>query len=652
MPRPRYACVCLLALLLLASALPALAVERSAISDDYKWKTEHIYADVAAWQADVDAIAAGLDRLAAFKGSFAGDKATNPVQSLIEFNHLALEIGVKFERVGPYVGYNYAVDMSNTDWMGRQQMLANLGVQYNQKLAWVEPELLQIPKETLMKWVNANPELEPYRKQYQDMYLLQEHTLSEKEEEILALSGNITNTAADVFGKMTNVDMTFGWILDENGDSVQVTDEGWTSWRTNKDRRVREDYFTAVWDQYKAYENTFAALMAGNLKKDVYLTRARKYDNTLQRALSSSFIPVEVYTNLVTTTRANVAPLHKYNAIRKRVLGFDHYRHWDYYVSLAEGAEVRYTWPQAVAMVTDALKPMGSAFVADVSTALDAKNGWVDVFANDNKRGGAFSGSAYGVHSFMLFNFDYDKGLTVQDVTTVAHEVGHSMHTWYSEKTQPYPNKDYAIFNAEVASTTLETLLSMKLLDDARAAYKKAKGKEKDAAKQDLIALLQENIDGARGSFFRQTKFATWEWEAHKLAEEGKPMTAASFNKLYGDLVREFHGPALEYGELTNVSWATVPHFYRGYYVYSYATSHAAAVAIANDIRAEAAGKSSKKGSAERFINYLKSGSSKHPVELLKDAGVDMTNPAPILSFIVSFTEMVNELDKLTAKTK
>ena len=635
-------------LLVLVTCISAFATERSEIDDKYKWKTEHIYANLDEWKADFEAVKGALDELASFKGKFAGENATDPAKALVEFSKLDKEIEIKFEHAFVYVVRNYHVEMSNTDWMGMLQQLQFLGVEYGQKLAWIKPELIQIPQETMHKYIDENPELEGYRKEYDDLYLLQEHVLTEAEEEIMALSGNITGTTNDVFSKMTDVDMDFGYILDENGDSVKVTDSGWVSWRTNKDRRVREDYFKAVWKKYDQFGNTISALMAGNLKKDVYLAKARKFDNTLQAALDNVFIPEQVYSNLINTTRANTKPLHKYNQIRKRMLGYDHYRHWDYYVSLIEAEEERYTWEEGVEMILEALKPLGEDYLKNTAIALNPENGWVDVYTSENKRGGAYMGSCYDVHPYMLYNFDWEKGLTMNDVSTIAHEVGHAMHTWYSEKSQPFPNRDYATFNAEVASTTDEAIFSMKMLDEARAAYKNANKSEKEAAKQHLINLLEQNLSSARTTFFRQTMFATWEWEAHKLAENGQPMTKESFDKLYGELLAEFHGPTAEYEELSNVSWSRIPHFYYGYYVYSYATSYAASIALAMDIRAEAAGDKKKKGATERYLNYLKSGSSKHPVELLADAGVDMTTPQPIEAFIKYFSGMVKELDKLT----
>jgi len=661
----------LTAIFILVFSVNLFAVERSDIPDKYKWKLSDIYPSIEDWQKDYDYVKAGLEKIASFKGKFAGEDAVDPAKALVEYSKLLEDISVRFEKVYIYAARNYHLQMDNSEWAGRIQMCQMLAVDYGEKLAWVDPEILLIPQETMHQYIDANPELEPYRKTYDDLYAQQEHVLSEKEEAILALSGNITGTPSDVYDKFVDADMKYGYIKGEaEGDSIEVTDAGWWSWRTSKDRRIREDYFNAIWNQYKSFGTTFAALMNGNLKKDVYLAKARKYDNTLQRALKNKFIPEQVYINLVETTRANTAPLHKYNEIRKRVLGLDHYRHWDYYVSLVDfKEEERYTWEEGVDIVLESLKPLGEKYVSDVKHALTAENGWVDPFAHRAKAGGAYSGGCVTVHGFMLYNFDYDKGLTYGDVSTVCHEVGHSLHSVYSEKKQHLANKDYAIFNAEVASTTNEAIMSMTHLDMARKGFEKVKKDKKyfdekyinDAryddkreaytkAKNKLMYLLESNLDNIRQTFYRQTLFATWEWEAHKMAEVGQPITKESLSELYGGLLNEFHGPVAEYEELSSMSWARIPHFYYNYYVYSYATSYAAAVALAKDIVAEYKGDKSKKGATQRYLDFLASGSSKHPVELLKDAGVDMSTPAPIQSLIDQFAEWVDELDELTTE--
>ncbi|MFH1861861.1 MAG: M3 family metallopeptidase, partial [bacterium] len=421
----------------------SLAIERSEIPDKYKWRTEDIYPTVEAWQQDFEWIKSSLDKLDALKGTFAGDNATDPAKSLIEFNRISEEIGSKFERAWTYVAFNSDVNLANEEWAGREQQIQMLAVEYGQRLAWVDPEILQIPQETMHQYIAAHPELESYRKSYDDLYAKQEHVLSEPEERILALSGNITWTASEVYGKLTDVDMRWGHILDENGDSLEVNDAAWVAYRTSPDRRVRKDFFNTLFQGYHDMGTTMAALMNGNVQKNVYMTKARKYKNTLERALSGSFIPIEVYTNLVNTARQNAAPLHKYNYVRQRIMGVDTLRHWDYYAGIVDLPEERFTWDKGVAMVVEALKPMGSKYITDITHALTPGSGWVDIYTSQNKRGGAYSGGCYQVHPFMLYNFDYEKGLNLEDVSTVAHEVGHAMHSYYSERGQAYPNKDY-----------------------------------------------------------------------------------------------------------------------------------------------------------------------------------------------------------------
>jgi oligoendopeptidase F len=635
--------------MLATNALAGTAVERKDIPDNYKWRPDHIYSNIEAWQKDFDFIKTNLDKLAGFKGKFAGPEAKNPAQALIEFNNRSEDIGKKFSNIWVYVMFNYNTDMSNSNWVGRTQMLQQLAVEYGEKLAWVDPEILKIPQATMHKYIDANKGLEPYRKRYDDLYKLQEHVLNETEEAILALAGNVVSNPGTVQEQMTDADMKWGFILDENGDSVEVTDNGWTSWRVNKNRTVREAYFNKLFTGYKDFGNTFAALMSGNVQGDLFYSKARKFDNTLSAALQQRFIPEEVYTNLVQTTRDNCAPLHKYETIRKRMLKVDPYCHWDYYVSFMETPEERFTYEQGVAQVLEALKPLGDKYIADIKIALDANNGWVDPYSHKSKRGGAYSSEAYGVHPFMLYNFDFAKGLTPDDVSTIAHEVGHSMHTWYSEKTQPYAMKDYAIFNAEVASTVNEAIMSTKLLEDARKAYKSAKNPEdKEKARLKLVALLSDQLDAVRQTFYRQVSFAEWEWKVHQMAENNEPITRESLCGLYSDILHHYYGLDAEYGELSSYEWARIPHFYRSYYVFAYSTSYAASIAIAQDILAEYKGDKTKKGARDRYLAYLASGSSKHPVDLLKDAGVDMTTPAPVISFLKYVDGLVIELDALT----
>lgn len=637
----------LLTCVLLSSAF---ALDRSAIPDKYKWKTEHIFPSVESWQNAMQTVRADIDSQASYQGTLATKHGPEGAQNLIAYDRLNEKNTVALSRISSYAVLNYMVSIDDPVWSSRFQQVADLSVYASEKLAWQDPELLKIPKDTLLKWTSEYPELKPYRQRYENLFALQAHTLSEPEEHILALAGDITGSTEDIFTKLVNVDMDFPTIVDDKGDSIPTNYAGWReSWRAHTNRRVREDYSHAVFRKYTRYGNTFAAMIAAQYKKDVFLAKARKFDNTLQATLMPSFIPEEVYLNLIATIHSHLEPLHKYEAIRKRVLGVEDYTLWDDFVVMAPVGENKYrTWEEGVAIVTDALKPLGKEYGSDLARVLDPANGWVDPFTNPGKMGGASSHSVLDTSSYMLFNFDYERDLTSEQVATIAHEAGHTLRAVYVQQNQPIPLRAGNTLTGEIPSTINEVFLSAKLLDDARAAYKRATGKEKERARQKLISLLDIELNSGREGIFREVMFAEWELKTHKLAEEGKPITKENLCELWADLAAQFYGPAMEHDGLSNMFWAAYPHFYMGYYVYSYAVGGIASYALAHNIRAEFSGDRTERGSTERYLNFIKAGSTKHPVELLKDVGVDMTTPAPIEEFIRYFSALVDELDKLT----
>ena len=628
----------------------AYALDRSAIPDKYKWKTEHIFPSVEAWQNAMQSVRADIDSQASYQGTLTARRGVEGAQNLIAYNRLSEKNTVALSRISSYAVLNYMVSIEDPVWSSRFQQASDLSVYASEKLAWQDPELLKIPKDTLLKWTNEYPELKAYRQRYENLFALQAHTLSEPEEHILALAGNITGSTEDIFTKLVNVDMDFPTIVDDKGDSISTNYAGWReSWRAHPNRRVREDYSHAVFRKYDRYGNSFAAMIAAQYKKDVFLAKARKYDNTLQAALMPSFIPEEVYLNLIQTIHAHLEPLHKYEAIRKRVLGVEHYTLWDDFVGLAPVGENKCrTWEDGVAIVTDALKPLGEKYDSDLVRVLDPAEGWVDPFTNPGKLAGAWSHAVPDASSYMLFNFDYEKDLSSEQVSTIAHEAGHTLNANYVQQNQPIPLRDGNTLTGEIPSTINEVFLSMKLLDDARSAYQRATGKEKERERQKLISLLDSELNSGREGIFREVMFAEWELKAHKLAEEGKPITQENLCELWADLAAQFYGPVVEHDKLSNMFWAAYPHFYMGYYVYSYAVGGIASYALAHNIRAEFSGDRAKRGSTERYLNFLKAGSTKHPVELLQDAGVDMTTPAPIEEYIKYFSSLVDELDQLT----
>lgn len=634
---------------LLINAALAAAVERSDIPAEFKWKTEHIFTSVTEWQAVLDEVAAALPILTAYQGRFAGTNAINPAISLIEYNRLYEHTNEILQRAYVYADLNYNVAMSSEEWFGRYQQCGDLETEIAEQLAWFETELLRIDVDTLLAWTDHYPELQAYRKRYQDMFALSDHTLSPEAERVLALSAGLTEHISDVFDQLTVVDIAFPTIQ-LLGDSVEVSLAGWQTWRTAPDREARKLYFKALSGTMLDYNNTLAALLALNIRKDIFLTKARNYESTLERALAPTFVPEEIYLNVVNTTRSNTAPLQKFVAIRKRALGLDPYHAWDNSIPLSGASLKRYSWDEASALILNAMEPLGPEYHTILQTALEPVNGWLDPYAAPGKSTVPYSAACYGVHPFMLFNFDYEAGLSLDDVLTVAHESGHSLHSILSERYQPIATWEYTTFNAEVAAMTPEWLLMMSLLDEARADYKNAVSSDKKHARLQLLALLELSINKARFLFYHQALLAAWELEAHRMGEAGAPLTPEALNELYGKLLREWYGSALEVDEFSTNSWSITPHFfwsYLEYTAYAYPTSYAAAVKLALDIRAEAAGSASCHGAASRFLEYLKSGGSKQPVELLTLAGVDMTTAAPIEAFIAYFADLVDELDVL-----
>ncbi|RPH92414.1 hypothetical protein EHM69_12825, partial [candidate division KSB1 bacterium] len=609
----------------------AFAIDRAAIPEKYKWKTFYIYPSNEAWQAGIDSVHVWLTKLEAYKGTLAQRSGTKNEPNLASFTTLQERAGVELSRVLWHAYYNFQVDMADQVWTGRRDQSFALWSEFYERIAWLEPELLQIPKDTLLAWAAAYPALKPYQLQYADMFALRAHSLTEPEERILALASDMAGNANEIFTRMTSVDMDFPFITDEKGDSIQANFSGWREGlRSHPDRAFRERYFKALYGRYKTFSNTFAATITAQYKTDVFYARARKFDNTLQANLSPTFVPEEVYTNLIQTTRANLAPFQKYEAIRKRVLGLEHYKMWDSHVSLASAIDKRSTWEEAAAIVAESVKPLGPQFAAEVRRVLDPNNRFVDPFTSPGKITGAWSHNSVDEPACMIFNFDYEKGLTADGVTTIAHEVGHTMHANYTKQAQPISLRGDVSLTSEVPSTTGEALLNMKLLDDARAEYKRANGVAKEAARQKLIYLLDQMLMNGRDAFFREVMFAEWELKAHQMAENNESITQEGLTALYAGLLKDYYGPVLESDELTDIFWAVLPHFYLGYYVYSYAVGDVAATALATGIRAEYAGDKTQHGTTERYLNYLKSGTSKHGIDLLKDAGVDFTTSAPI----------------------
>jgi oligoendopeptidase F len=631
------------ALAALWTALPLSAADRSAIPEQYKWRMDYFYPAVEAWEAAMDSVTADVAELASYQG-----KPYSP-QKLILMNAVNERASITLSRVIWYAYNNYEMDMSDPAWTSRRDQAFGLAGEAGQKLAWMEPELLMIPRDTLLSWTDRYPELKPYRKQYEDMYALQSHSLPEGEEKMLAMAAELAGGPNEIITQMTSVDLDFPVIVTAAGDSVQTRLSGWReTCRSNPDRAFRERYFKAVFGRYLKFANTFAASITQQYKTDLFFARARKFENTLQANLAPTFVSESVYTNLIASTRAQLAPLHQYEAIRKRVLGVESYRMWDDNTTLAAAEDRHFTWESAAAEVAKAVKPLGADYERRARFMLDPANRLVDVYTSPHKIGGGWSHNSVAEPARMLFNFDYEKGLSAEAVATVAHETGHSVAADLTRENQPSIYRGDPSLTSEVPSTTNETLLSLSQINAARADYATSSGERKAKAKQRLIYLLDQALMKGRDAFFREVMFAEWELEAHKMAERGEPITRENLTELYAGLLKDYYGPALDTDELATCFWAAYPHFYLGYYVYAYAVGEASAVALGTAIRAEYDGDAAQRGATARYLNFLKAGTSKHAIDLLKDAGVDMTTSAPIEAYIRHYSKLVDELDKLT----
>ena len=489
-------------------------------------------------------------------------------------------------------------------------------------MSFFAPELLAADEEKILHYIDENPKLKLYRFALEDALREKKHVLSAAEENILAQLSEVTGATNDIFKMLNNADLTFGTVVDEDGDEVNLTHGNYITFMESQDRSLRKSAFTNMYEAYKAFINTIATTYNYNTKNDAVSARIRKYDSARQAALSSGNIPEEVYDNLIAVVNEYLPVLHRYIALRKKVLGVDELKMYDVYVPLVQLPKKEIPYEEALKMMQEGLSPLGAEYLSQVDKG--TKEGWIDVYENQGKTSGAYSFGSYDSKPYILLNYTN----TLKDVFTIVHEMGHSMHSFYTRKTQPFAYGDHSIFTAEVASTVNESLLMQHLL-----------AKETDAEMRKY--LINYYIEEFRTTLFRQTMFAEFEMLTHREVENGGVLTAKWLCDVYDDLNKKYFGPALSEDEYIRYEWARIPHFYRAFYVYQYATGYSAATAISKRILTE--GEPARKD----YIEFLKSGSSDYPVALLKIAGVDMSSPEPIRMAMETFKGLVDELEKL-----
>ncbi len=585
---------------------------RSEIATQDKWKIEDLYATDAAWEADYEKCVENAKTPCSYQGKLAESKEM--LLAALQESDATDEL---IENVYVYAFMKYYEDTTNPkyqEYSGKAQAVMG---SLSEKYAFLIPEITQMD-ETVLRSYLKEPELQIYQSMIDDLLAKKEHSLSEAEEKLLAMAGQVTSSPNEIFSKFNNADVKFGEVTDEEGNQVELTNGRYSVFMESKNRSVRKEAFQALYRQYGNYINTLSTIYYANVKQAKFYAQARKYDSTLQMYLSGSFIPVEVYQNLVETVHTNLDKMHQYVRIRKEALQVDELHFYDVYAPMVADYTWKVSYEEAKEIAKKALAPMGEDYVAQIQRGFE--EGWVDVRENVGKRSGAFSWGAYGTHPYVFLNYTD----TLNDVFTLVHEMGHAMHTFYSNTNQPYMYAGYRIFVAEVASTCNEVLLIHYLLEHATDEKQKK-------------YLINHYLEQFKGTLFRQTMFAEFEQIAHKKVEDGEVLNAQNLCEIYRKLNEEYFGKDMVIDEEIALEWSRIPHFYTPFYVYQYATGFSAAVAIATKIL------SGDEQVLAGYKKFLSSGSSMHPIELLKLAGVDMSKPQVIQDALDVFGKLLEQ---------
>lgn len=590
---------------------------RSEIAEADKWALEDLFLTDADWEAAVKQLE---EQLAQLKG-YAG-KVSASADALYAYLTLADETENLFEKVLVYSNEKMHEDMGNSTYQGYAAQAQAAATHLSAAEAFFEPELLAMEESRLQGFFKEDPKLEKYRLLIDRIWRRKEHTLSAAEEEILAKTYEMATAPDDIFSMFNDADAKFGTIRDENGKEVELTHGRFGGFMESSDRRVRKEAFEALYQTYDQFRNTLAATYSANVKKAKFYADVRKYPSALAAALAPGNIPTEVYDNLIETVHRFLPAMYRYVALRKRALGVEELHMYDVYVPLVADQTKKIPFAEAKEIVKRGLAPMGEEYVSHLEEGFDHR--WIDVYENRGKRSGAYSWGAYGTHPYVLLNYQGK----LDDVFTLAHEMGHALHSWYSNANQPYVYSGYLIFVAEVASTCNESLLMQYLLKESKDKKEKA-------------YLLNHFIDQFKGTLFRQTMFAEFEKITHEMYAKGESLTAERLCAVYMDLNRKYFGEEMVSDPQIALEWARIPHFYTEFYVYQYATGFSCAIALSKRIL-----EMGEAGVAD-YMKFLKGGCSKDPIELLKMAGVDISTPKPVEDALQLFEELVSELEEL-----
>ena len=589
--------------------------KREDINLEDKWKLEKIYADEDAWEKDFNILKKESPKLREFAGKL------NDKEEILKY----LELNEKVSRLGETL-YVYAhmksdEDTSNQKYQSYMNKIDAFMAEFASYGAFFVPEILALPDGFIKDLIKNDERFKLYEFMLMDILKEKPHILTKDMEELLALASDCLDAPSSIHNMLTNADMTFGNIKDEDGDEVELTEGNYSSFIKSKDRSVREAAFKRLFGEYKKFDNTLATTLTSSVKSFNFSARVRKYSSPIEASLSPNDIPVSVYENAIKTINDNLSSLHRYVKIKKKLLGLKEMHMYDLYVPIIEVEKEKISFDEGVKLANEGLKPLGEEYLNLFNEGINS--GWIDKYENKGKRGGAYSWGGYDTMPYVLLNYHNE----LNDVSTLVHEMGHSLHSYYSRKTQPYYYAGYTLFCAEVASTTNEALLIHYLI-------------EKEQDKKKKLYLINQELEQIRTTVFRQLMFAEFELYTHNALNAGEALTAADYSAKWHELNANYFGPDMVVDEDIDMEWARIPHFYSDFYVYQYATGYAAASAFANAIL------EGKENAVEKYKGFLKAGGSKYPIDILKDAGVDMTTSEPLEATIHRFNELLDMLEE------
>lgn len=594
--------------------------KRSEVDPEYTWRLEDIYSDEALWEEDFKKVQGTFQELTQYQGRL-GESA----ETLLSILRLSEQVERQVEKLFVYARMRRDEDNTRSHYQAMCDRVESLAVELASCTAFIIPEILSIPEESLKAFMDENSELQVYRHFMDELLRQRAHILSPDEEKLLAMVADVSLASGSIFSMLNNADIKFPTIRDEEGREIELTKGRFGTFMESHDRRVRQDAFEALYSSYGKVINTLGATLNASIKTDIFYARARQYPSAIEASLDQDNVPLAVYERLIESVHTHLPHMYRYMELRKRLLDLDELHMYDIYVPLVADYKVDIPYEKAKKMVLEALEPLGSEYLNQMNKGLE--DGWIDVYENEGKTSGAFSWGTYDTKPYILMNYDN----RLDDLFTLAHEMGHSMHSYYSNQQQPYVYSQYSIFVAEVASTVNESLLMDYLLKNSQD-------------RQEKIYLLNHYLEEFRGTVYRQTMFAEFEKMVHEKVERGEALTPDKLNEMYVDLNRFYYGPNVIMDPQIAMEWARIPHFYSAFYVYKYATGFSSATAIKQHIINEG------QPAVDRYFEFLGAGSSDYPIELLKRTGVDLTTPEPVEAALDYFGRLLDELEELTGQ--